>query len=216
MARRTKEDAVATRQALLQAGLAGFSRVGYAAARLDDIAREAGVTRGALYWHFASKADLYTALVADATERIERVIGAALAEGGSFVANTRRVMVRMLAYLEEDGVYRETQALLLLRTGLDSDADPGRAAQERDLQARERQLSEILRAGVQMGQFRADLDPVEGARAMLAYLDGIMTHWLLAPNSFSVRASAPALVDIYIRGIAATPGADAAARQHME
>lgn len=199
-----------------QTGRAVFSRAGYAAARLEDIAREAGVTRGALYWHFASKADLYTALVADATERIERVIGAALVEGGSFVANTRRVMVRMLAYLEEDDAYRETQALLLLRTGLDSAADPGRAAQEHDLQTRERELTEILRAGVQMGQFRADLDPVEGARAMLAYLDGIMTHWLLAPDTFSVKASAPALVDIYIRGIAATPGADAAARQHME
>lgn len=216
MARRTKEDAAATRQALLQAGLATFSRVGYAMARLEDIAREAGVTRGALYWHFSSKADLYSALIADATERIERVIGAALAEGGSFVASTRRVMVRMLAYLEEDDTYRETQALLLLRTGLDSDADPGRAAQELDLQTRERELTDIMRAGVQMGQFRADLDPVEGARAMLAYLDGIMTHWLLAPDTFSVSASAPALVDIYIRGVAAAPGADVAARQGKE
>ncbi len=56
--RKTKEEAAETRQALLRAALAVFSRQGYAATRLEDVAHEAGVTRGAIYWHFKSKADL--------------------------------------------------------------------------------------------------------------------------------------------------------------
>jgi len=205
MARKTKAGAQLTRQALLHAALAVFSRKGYATARLEDIAREAGVTRGAIYWHFSSKADLYAALVADASARLDQVIGSALAEGGgSFVESTRRVMVRMLAYLEEDETYCAVQSLLLLRTGADTDADPGRLQQVNEFQNKERELAEIMRAGVMVGQFRADLAPEVGARAMLAYLNGIMLQWLLAPDVFSIKASAPSLVDIYIRGIAAS------------
>src|SRR5687768_7926109 len=56
--RRTKEDAAATRAAVLDASLRVFSRKGYAATRLEEVAAEAGVTRGAVYWHFADKAEL--------------------------------------------------------------------------------------------------------------------------------------------------------------
>lgn len=204
MPRKTKVEAEVTRQALLQAALVVFSRKGYAAAHLDDVAREAGVTRGAIYWHFASKADLYSALVADASARLDQVIGSALAEGGgSFLESTRRVMTRMLAYLEEDETYRAVQALLLTQTGRDDDPAKGRWRQVNEFQSKERELTAIMRAGIVAGQFRADLEPEEGARAMLAYLNGIMLQWLLAPDAFSVKASAPNLVDIYIRGIAA-------------
>jgi len=61
MARRTKEEAGLTRASLLRAALAVFSTKGYAAATLEDVAAKAGVTRGAIYWHFGSKAELYTA-----------------------------------------------------------------------------------------------------------------------------------------------------------
>lgn len=204
MARKTKAGAEETRQALLMAALRVFSRKGYAAATLEEIAREAEVTRGAIYWHFASKADLYAALIADASGRLDQVIGGALAEGGgSFVETTRRVMTRMLAYLEEDATYRAIQSLLLLNVGAENEGDPGRAQQVSELRTKGDELAEIMRAGVAVGQFRANLEPEEAARAMLAYLNGLMFHWLLAPTAFSIKASAPALVDIYIRGIAA-------------
>jgi TetR/AcrR family acrAB operon transcriptional repressor len=204
--RKTKAEAEVTRQTLLRAALRVFSRRGYVAARLEEIASEAGVTRGAIYWHFASKADLYTALIADASARLDQVIAGALAEGGgSFLESTRRVMIRMLAYLEEDETYRATQSLLVLTVGAEGESDPGRSQQVSEAQVKGRELAEIMRAGMAAGQFRADLIPEEAARAMLAYLNGLMLQWLLAPATFSIKASAPALVDIYIRGIAAQP-----------
>ncbi|MES2983810.1 MAG: TetR family transcriptional regulator [Pseudomonadota bacterium] len=62
MARRTKEDAEKTREALLDAAERVFIRDGVAAATLEDIAREAGVTRGAVYWHFDNKQDVFSAM----------------------------------------------------------------------------------------------------------------------------------------------------------
>lgn len=56
--RRTKEDAEKTRQALLASAERLFLAKGVMQTSLNDIAYEAGVTRGALYWHFENKARL--------------------------------------------------------------------------------------------------------------------------------------------------------------
>jgi AcrR family transcriptional regulator len=80
--RRTQaERSAATRAALLDAARALFAERGFAGAGRDDIARRAGVTRGALYHHFASKQDLFVAVVeAMEAELGTRLIEAAMAE----------------------------------------------------------------------------------------------------------------------------------------
>ena len=61
--RRTKEEAAITREQLLKKALAVFSKKGYAATTLQNIAHEADVTRGAIYHHFGGKAELYNTLI---------------------------------------------------------------------------------------------------------------------------------------------------------
>ena len=61
--KKTKEEAERTRKQLMDAGLRVFGSKGYAAARLSDIASDAGVTRGAVYWHFGSKKGLMFAIL---------------------------------------------------------------------------------------------------------------------------------------------------------
>ena len=63
MVRRTKEDALATRSSLLDAAELLFQAQGVSRTSLADIAREAGTTRGAIYWHFKDKADLFNAMM---------------------------------------------------------------------------------------------------------------------------------------------------------
>lgn len=62
--RRVKEEAAKTRSVLLEAGLRVFAERGFTSATLAEISAAAGVTRGAAYHHFADKADLYRAAVA--------------------------------------------------------------------------------------------------------------------------------------------------------
>src|SRR5690606_6298399 len=61
--RRTKEDAEKTRAAILSAAEHLFLERGVAHTSLEHIARAAGVTRGAVYWHFQNKADLFNAML---------------------------------------------------------------------------------------------------------------------------------------------------------
>src|SRR3954468_22255693 len=63
MVRRSKEDALATRNTLLDAAERVFLAQGVAGTSLNDIALAAGTTRGAIYWHFRDKADLFNAMM---------------------------------------------------------------------------------------------------------------------------------------------------------
>ncbi|NTV10785.1 MAG: TetR family transcriptional regulator, partial [Zoogloea sp.] len=62
MARKTKAEAEQTRRDILDAARAVFHSRGVGCASLDEIAKAAGVTRGAVYWHFANKTELFFAL----------------------------------------------------------------------------------------------------------------------------------------------------------
>lgn len=60
--RRTKAEAAETRENIIAAAEKLFYEKGIPETTLEDIAREAGVTRGAIYWHFANKSDVLMVL----------------------------------------------------------------------------------------------------------------------------------------------------------
>src|SRR3954447_3740431 len=67
--RKARAQGRAPREELLAAALRVFARRGYRDAGVDEIAAEAGYSKGALYWHFSSKEGLLTALL---EERIDK------------------------------------------------------------------------------------------------------------------------------------------------
>ena len=73
--KRCKQDAEKTKSQLIDAACEVFYREGVARATLEQIAREAGVTRGALYWHFNNKVDILDALFQDTMPSIEALQG---------------------------------------------------------------------------------------------------------------------------------------------
>ena len=72
----------ATRGALVAAARPLFAELGYAAVGTDEVARAAGVTRGALYHQFAGKTELFAAVFEQVEEEIATRIGAGLLAGG--------------------------------------------------------------------------------------------------------------------------------------
>lgn len=62
MARRTKEEALETRMQIIDAARRVFHAEGVNRSTLDKVAKAAGVTRGAVYWHFTNKAELFLAV----------------------------------------------------------------------------------------------------------------------------------------------------------
>ena len=81
MARKSKEEAEKTRQAVIDAALDVFSEKGYAKATFDEIAARAGFTKGAVYWYFRNKADLVVALISEYMERKRLELMPSIPEG---------------------------------------------------------------------------------------------------------------------------------------
>ncbi|HEY7123198.1 MAG TPA: TetR family transcriptional regulator [Ktedonobacterales bacterium] len=203
--RRTKEAAEETRQNLLGAALKVFSQKGFAATRLEDVAEEAGVSRGAIYWHFKNKADLFNTLSEEVSADLDVLIQQAVAEGGTFLEVTRRIMVQLLRHTEEDETFRAVQELTIFKTGYLPELEEGMEKKRQGMRALEAELAGHMRQALAAGEVRADLDPVIAARAYLGYISGLMINWLTDQQAFSLAESAPALVDVFLRGIAA-PG----------
>jgi TetR/AcrR family transcriptional regulator, acrAB operon repressor len=199
--RRTKEEAAVTRATLLKTALSVFSAKGYAAATLDDVAKAAKVTRGAIYWHFKSKADLYNTLVQEFSARGAAVVQQAVAEGGTLIEILRRVFVRQCALIEEDKEARAVMELALFKTGLEPELQPGRKKQLEASTALVAGLSDAMQQGIAQGRLRNDLDPADMARAFLAFENGVIQMWLVSPKSFSLKASAGFFTDILISGL---------------
>ena len=83
---------------IIAAALAVFAEKGFASARLDDIARRAGLSKGALYLYFETKEDLFTAVVTEAVAPlIEGVTAMIEAYRGPFADLARLALPRMAA-----------------------------------------------------------------------------------------------------------------------
>ena len=199
--RRTKEEAEVTRAAVLKAALAVFSAKGYSAATLDDVASAAKVTRGAIYWHFKSKADLYNTLVEELSARGASVVQQAVAEGGTFIEILRRIFVRLCAVIEDDKEARAVMELGLFKTGLAPELQSGRKKQLEAGTAQIEFIAEAMRQGIAQGVLRNDLEPADMARAFIAFENGAIQLWLVSPKSFSLKKSAESFADIMIAGL---------------
>lgn len=199
--RRTKAEAAVTRATLLKTALAVFSAKGYAATSLTDVAKAAKVTRGAIYWHFKSKADLYNTLTQELSARGASVVQQAIAEGGTLVEVLRRIFVRQCALIEDDKEARAVMELALFKTGLDPELQAGRKKQLEAGQAQLAGITAAMRQGMTEGVLRNDVDPADMARAFSAFENGVIQLWLVAPKSFSLKARAEAFADIFFDGI---------------
>ena len=199
--RRTKEEAAVTRATLLKTALTVFSAKGYAAATLDDVAKAAKVTRGAIYWHFKSKADLYNTLVQEFSARGAAVVQQAIVEGGTLIEILQRIFVRQCALIEEDKEARAVMELALFKTGLSSELQPGRKKQLEAGHALVEGIATAMQQGIAQGVLREDINPVDMARAFLAFENGAIQMWLASPRSFSLKESAPSFASILIAGL---------------
>jgi TetR/AcrR family acrAB operon transcriptional repressor len=199
--RRTKADAAITRESLLKAGLVVFSRQGYTATTLVDVAKEAGVTRGAIYWHFGSKADLYSALLAQYAAMSSQVVQSAAAEGGELTEVLKRVFTRLLQAVATNAELRAVMEISLFKTERSPELTAIQAQQRSNANALIESFTAVMRQGIAIGALRGDLDPAELARAFLAANNGAISLWLSDPQAFSLENSAPALAEIFMSGI---------------
>jgi TetR/AcrR family acrAB operon transcriptional repressor len=201
--RKTREEAKITRQKLLEAALAVFSRNGYDATRLEDIAAEAGVTRGAIYHHFGSKPELYTTLTGEMWERVMPVLEQAMTEGGSPVDILRRSFIRKMSFVEEDDAFRAINELIMFKTAVIPELEDGMRMKRDGVRQAVNIIAGHVTEGIEQGLIRPSVNARDMALAYYALQDGLMALWLIDPALFSLKEQAAAVVDMFLKGILA-------------
>lgn len=93
--RKTKEDTEISKLRILLAAEEEFCQRGFAAANIDSIAKAAGLTKGAIFWHYKSKADLFKITIKRATGRVKTIFQETFSSSRPIMEKCREIIKRV-------------------------------------------------------------------------------------------------------------------------
>lgn len=180
MVRKTKEEAEKTRKELIDAARAVFHQRGVSRSTLEKIAKEAGVTRGAVYWHFKDKAELFFAMREDVfTPMIERTDAFLFSEAYENPLDAIEASLKeFFRVLEDSQVVREVFEIMILRCEYVDEFASVQEEVSRPAQEFLRKIESVYLRAADKGMLREGLDPLEMARDTWAFTSGIL-HLML-------------------------------------
>lgn len=201
MARRTKEEALATRNRLLDGAELLFQDRGVSRTSLHDIAQAAGTSRGAIYWHFRDKADLFNAMMERVTLPMENALLRDDPDGQiDPLVHMRQALLHALGRIAGDA---QTRRVFEVVTHKVEYVDELSAVRERHLNVRGECLTRMqqdLRLAARARGVRLT-SPALAARGLHALIDGLIQNWLLDPDAFDLVATGRQSMDLFLAGL---------------
>lgn len=196
MARRTKAEAEATRESILDSAESVFMSKGVARASLEEIARTSGVTRGAVYWHFKNKQDILDAML----ERVRAPLGAVVDDtdtSGDSLSNLRQLCITSLRKLATDEQYFRVHYILFHRNETDQTLSKHRELATETIEF----VSSLLATPQNRQRLRPGLTPELTARILHSQMLGLFFDYLVRPEQEDLAQQAPIIVDTLLRGL---------------
>ncbi len=201
MARRTKADALATRHQLLDAAECLFAEKGVSRTSLNDIALAAGASRGAIYWHFKNKADLFNAMMERTTLPMEQALQQVGHEPAQDpLAELRRSIADAMQRIAKDERTRRVFEVATLKVEYVDELMAVRARHRRVQADNVSQMQRSLQEALAKRELSLSLPVATVAQGLYALLVGLIHSWLLAPETFELEAVAEASVQAYLAG----------------
>lgn len=206
MARKTREGAAATREALLDAAETVFRSKGVALATLGDVAQSAGLTRGAVYWHFRDKDELLAAMCERAALPMEAMLACcgATAEQPP-LATLRNNAVQALMRLARDPRALAVFDVVFNKSDGAQDASSMRDRRRFNDEGCRQHVVGLLRRAVETGELPVDTDVAMAAEVMRGFMLGVMHAWARDPSAYDLERAAYQMVDMLIAGLSARP-----------
>lgn len=200
--KKTKEENEITRKKLLYSALNVFVNLGYDKTRLEDIAQEAGFTRGAIYHNFGGKVQIFKALIDEFGIRASTIVKNVYSINVTPCENIRVFIEQSLAYIEDNEYYRKIQMLtmfnnLQLHEEL-KDICKNIAA---DITVFQSYLSGLLKSGIDQGEIKENINIQAISISILGSINGISMLWLINQNEFSIKEYAKDIAEYFLSGI---------------
>ncbi len=192
MARQTKEHAERTRERIVDAAEQVFYRRGVSRASLEEIARAAGVTRGAVYWHFADKVELFIAVENRARQPYEQM-RAALRSSVPRAGNALEAMqaletsiVEAFERIQSDELARMRLTVMLLRCDYVDEMAPALDRQAAITRSFFDELRHTFSAVIPPPAPGSVWQPEAAAQVLQVVVHGSFMRWLRSPDEFPI------------------------------
>lgn len=206
MVRRTKEEAQETRIRILDAAEHVFFEKGVSRTSLADIAHAAGVTRGAIYWHFDNKGDLFTAMFDRVIMPLDELKAASVDPSEPDpLERIREMCVLCLRDTATNERRRRVFEILFLKCEFVEEMGPVMARHQTNMREGLNRIEQGLRNAMSKGQLPADLDAGRAARVLHSFITGALRDMAILPDMFDVPANAARNVDAMLDTLRYSP-----------
>ncbi|KZC87193.1 HTH-type transcriptional regulator MtrR [Neisseria flavescens] len=197
--RRTKTEALKTKEYLMLAALDTFYQKGIARTSLNEIAQAAGVTRGALYWHFKNKEDLFDALFQRICDDIESCIKEDSNNNNEQAwSSFRLTLTRFFESLQHNELHYKFHSILFLKCEHTEQNEAVIAIAKKHQSLWREKIVAVLTDAVQQKALADNLDIDMAVIFIKSSLDGLIWRWLSSGQSFDLAQTAPRMIEIII------------------
>ena len=202
MARRTKEEAAATRDSILDAAEKLFVEQGVSRTTLQHIATAAGVTRGAIYWHFDDKGALFNAMMERAILPLEAEMQVLdQAESEDPLIDLRNHMLAVLDRTVNDPGARRVFEIATLKVEFVGEMDAVRQRRKDNMANWMTRAERRIGLAADKGLISRQVDPSRVALALWIMIDGLIRNWMFDPQDFDLIALGKCVIDPYLDGL---------------
>lgn len=203
MARKTKQEAEKTRLNLIHTALMVFSEKGVANTTLTDIAKAAGVTKGAFYWHFENKHQIFEAIFDTYAQETDEKAEAIIRQGEDPIQSVKQAIYFLLQTLEEDTTLQAVYSLYFFKCEYTKEFAPILQREQRE----SKEALVLIMDALSRLPAQQRLDPVlcqHLASSIVDYMTGIMLRWL-RDREGSLREQGMIGVDLLLAGAGVLP-----------
>jgi TetR/AcrR family acrAB operon transcriptional repressor len=189
---------------LLDAAELLFQAQGVSQTSLQQIAQQAGATRGAIYWHFKDKADLFNAMMERVILPLEagpRAAAVAAGPDDDPLAEIEEGMVHALTLMTTDPQVRRVFDVATHKVEYTHDMA---SVQQRHLDARNACVSDFekaLRLAARRDHIRLPVPGYVAAQGLHALISGLIQNWLLDPTAFELVPTGRRTFQVYLAGL---------------
>lgn len=202
MARKTKEDAEATREAILYAASVVFVERGVAKASLEQIAAEAGVTRGAVYWHFKNKKEIVWALYEQLyTPFTERLLEDLEKDHPQPLEQLQELCTMLLLDIGDNEQKNRALTIFFLKCDYSDELAGILDCQNKRKEESIKLFSHYFDRAKKKGHISEDMDSKILTVSLISYLTGLVYEYLRNPKIYNLKKHGALLIERFFTGV---------------
>jgi AcrR family transcriptional regulator len=188
-----------TEKKIIQAALALFVRRGYHGTSINDITRQVGLTKGALYSHFSSKGELLLRIIDEfKSQFLDGMISYIKQSHGSALEKLHAIISFNSRFALENQDLCVFLTFLTNELKVDVEFEP---SLKKIYNTYQLFLTRLIKQGIQEGLFREEIDPGMAALTFIALHDGILHQWVLNRKTLNGKKYVGTFRKIFLEGL---------------